>query len=597
MTDDRPAADRSDALLQELLAGQVLLADAGALLASSLDHRRTLQALASLAVPRLADWCSIEMKNDDGTTEQIAVAAHLDPVRVRWAKTVSAKYPTDLLAPGGVAEVLRTGKSLLLTEIPDAFLVTRAQDLEHLQLLRELKLRSCVIVPIAARGHIFGVLNLAYAESGRRYRQSDLTLAEQIGARAGVAVDNARLYARSQVLTNRARLLADVASTIAGAGLDLDAMSSAIVERIRATIGGVCTLALVEAKTQELRLLASGDGEATGREAARATHGDARRAMTGSLATQVIANGKAMLLNDCVRTGVARLDPVWGDQRARSPIDSIIAVPVSGARGTLAVLSLARRAPGPPFTHDDLVFVEDIARYVGLALDNALLYAEAQEAVLIRDEFLSIASHELRTPLTTMQLLVSGPELKDDKLRKLRRQLDKVNVLIGTLMDVSRLAAGKLQLERSSVDLSALVSDVISRFDDAAQRAQCTLDVQVQGATVGHWDPERIDQVVTNLVANGLKYGAGKPLRIDVSTTPEAVHLAVTDTGIGIAEADQERIFRKFERASSARSFAGLGLGLWISAQIVEAHGGRISVASTLGHGSRFLVELPRSTA
>jgi len=235
---------------------------------------------------------------------------------------------------------------------------------------------------------------------------------------------------------------------------------------------------------------------------------------------------------------------------------------------------------------------------------------EAREALKARDDFLSVASHELKTPLTTLKLLTQRIQmmLQPDKelperellLRMLSpydRQVLRLEKLVSQLLDVTRIAAGRLQLEPEVVDLVKLVSELPERFHDELVHAGCTLELSVSGPVVGRWDPFRLDQVLSNLVSNALKYGAGGPIQVSVGQDGSRGYLTVRDHGIGIAPAEQERIFAPFERVVSARHYGGLGLGLYITRQLVEAHGGRITVQSREGEGATFTVELPLGTA
>jgi PAS domain S-box-containing protein len=183
------------------------LAEAGTLLASSsLNYEETLGALTRLVVPRLADWCAIEIANEDGTTRQLGVA-HIDPDKVRLAHELRERYPPRLDQPHGVIHVIRTGQAMFLPDIPDEVLAASAQDAEHLRISRELGLRSAMAVPLTARGRTLGALTLVNAESHRRFTRDDFTLAEQLAARAALAVDNARLYREAVQAEERFRSL------------------------------------------------------------------------------------------------------------------------------------------------------------------------------------------------------------------------------------------------------------------------------------------------------------------------------------------------------------------------------------------------------
>jgi PAS domain S-box-containing protein len=173
------------------------LARASEVLASSLDYEVTLSELARIVVPELADWCAVHVVGDNGIVRQLAVA-HVDPSKVEYARQLNERYPPQPEAPTGALHVIRTGRSELYPEIPDAMLAASARDEEHLRLSRELGLRSAMVVPLTARGRSVGALTLVSAESRRRYGDGDLALAEELGRRAGIAVETARLLAEAR---------------------------------------------------------------------------------------------------------------------------------------------------------------------------------------------------------------------------------------------------------------------------------------------------------------------------------------------------------------------------------------------------------------
>ncbi len=226
---------------------------------------------------------------------------------------------------------------------------------------------------------------------------------------------------------------------------------------------------------------------------------------------------------------------------------------------------------------------------------------DLKQAIRARDEFLSIASHELRTPLTALKLRLESLSQSAPPEEHVRRKLDgavrqtqRLERLIDHLLDASRIREGHLVLDRSPVSLGELTGEVLERAREGSAATNQVFEFVTEGDLVGTWDGMRLEQVVENLVSNALKYGAGKPIEVAVCEGDDAVDLRVEDHGIGIHPADLSRIFEQFERGASGRGRSGLGLGLYITRQIVTAHGGRIEVASRLGEGSVFRVVLPR---
>jgi PAS domain S-box-containing protein len=255
--------------------------------------------------------------------------------------------------------------------------------------------------------------------------------------------------------------------------------------------------------------------------------------------------------------------------------------------------------------HDDeqlrgfSVVVRDITQQVKLL-------EELRVAVRSRDEFLSMASHELRTPVTTLQLQLQtlrralekmkegAPARVLDRMGTLERQTGRIAVLVSDLLDLSRMRLGRFELKVEEVDLAALAREALERLRGEAERARCELSLRVEAPVTGCWDRLRLEQLITNLVTNALKFGEEKPVVVSVGGDEDRAWITVEDRGIGIATQDQTRVFGRFERAAPPENYGGLGLGLYIAREIVEAHGGTISVRSAPGAGSTFTVELLR---
>jgi signal transduction histidine kinase len=286
---------------------------------------------------------------------------------------------------------------------------------------------------------------------------------------------------------------------------------------------------------------------------------------------------------------------------------SLIAAPLMVREQRIGTVTFVMSTSQRQFEELDVKLAMGFANRAALALENARLYREAQGAIAVRDEFLSIASHELKTPLTALKLqvqilqVISGnvrlPEPMAERLPRLLevsdRQINRIDKLVDELLDVTRLNSGKLELAREPVNLKELVEETCSRLQGELSRVGCEATITSQDGIVGHWDRMRIEQVVSNLLTNAIKYAPGKPIEIEVAGGPGNASLKIRDHGTGIAESDQQRIFKRFERATSSANTSGLGLGLYIVSKIVRAHDGEIGIDSRPGKGATFTVTLP----
>lgn len=271
----------------------------------------------------------------------------------------------------------------------------------------------------------------------------------------------------------------------------------------------------------------------------------------------------------------------------------------------------------------DLFLAQQFANRASLAIDNSKLFQDAKKAIIIRDDFLSIASHELKTPVTSLRSLVellflglrqwvysgtprsslemtsrfSSPQRLLAMSESANKQITRLVKLINNLLDVSKITAGKLAVELSEVNLHDLIHEVLEDISPEMERAKCPVRLSepasmAEHPIIGRWDRYRLEQVIVNLLSNTMKYGPGKPVHVAIETNEDKARITVQDFGIGIPSQYLPRLFDRFERCSRDGATEGLGLGLYISKQIIEAHGGSISVESEQGKGSKFTVEL-----
>jgi two-component system, OmpR family, sensor kinase len=239
--------------------------------------------------------------------------------------------------------------------------------------------------------------------------------------------------------------------------------------------------------------------------------------------------------------------------------------------------------------------------------DKERLIEELRAAVAARDEFIAVAAHELRNPMTPImgqvQLLLSRARREHvshsliSGLEMLETAVDHYVRRATTLLEITRLNAERIQLQPTSFDLCELVRDCVRKYEQMAARAGSQLHCLADQPVLGTWDRLATEQVLENLMSNAIRYGDGKPVTVDVDANEQRVVLRVVDNGIGIAPADRDKIFERFEQGSAAPRSGGFGIGLWLSKKLVHAQGGALQVESELGQGSTFIVSLPRHVA
>lgn len=612
------------------------LAQASTVLASSLDYETTLASVAKLAVPYLADWCAIDILGENQAIRRVAVV-HNEPSKIELGWELSRRYPIDLNASDGVAKVLRTGKPLIYNEMTDSDLIAIAHDEEHLRLLRDFKLKSSIIVPLVARDRTIGAITLITAESERQYNSTDLSLVEDLGLRAALAVDNARLYRETQAARQIAEQAAErnaVLQTLTAAFSE--ALTPTQVVEVVVNQG----LAALKASAGFIALLHESDD----RFANRQRHPTLEIVRAVGYAQEIIEQWNRFSITarlpvaDAVRIQQpivieSRLDweaqyPHLAIEYTSSEHNAWVAIPLTVEGRTLGAMGLSF-TQARTFNQDDRAFMFALAQQCAQALARARAYAAerqardeaeaarqvAEAANRTKDEFLAVLSHELRTPLNAMlgwtQLLISR-KFDETKMARALETIDRntksLATLIDDILDVSRIMTGKLHLTPRPCQLISVIEGAMEAVRPAAEAKTIQLQLNLDTSVGSVWgDANRLQQIVWNLLSNAIKFtpkGGQVTVkleqRLDGLTQSSYAQIQVTDTGKGIAPDFLPHVFERFrqENNSSTRSYGGLGLGLAIVRYLVELHGGTVQASSSgEGLGATFTVQLPIWTA
>lgn len=471
-------------------------------------------------------------------------------------------------------------------------------------------LQAMAAIPLVFGSRTLGGFAFSFPKA-MTFDASTKNLLVTFGLQCAQALERTRLYDEECRARARLEILAGMSRSLSEARLDLSAVLKTVCREVATRMPESCTINLLAQSGEILELAAVHHIDPEAEEGIRLTmSGRPVDARTGTLG-RVATTGEPVLVPVVAMEALlTATQPEYRPYLQRYPMGSLLVVALRVADRIIGTMTAARSPALPSFTVDDQTLLQDLADRSAFAIENARLFEAEQQARRLRDDFLMIAGHELKTPLSALQLQVQGlrlqaekgvfsekPELLAPRLDKVVRHANRLGTLVAQLLDVSKLGSGRLTLTLEDVDLGGVVEDVVERFSQEASHAGSTLTVEICERAVGRWDRGRLDQVVTNLLGNAIKYGQGKPILVRLERERDVAHLTVRDEGIGIDLEAQRRIFGRFERAVSDRHFGGLGLGLWISRHIVQSLGGRIHFESTPGHGSTFYVELPCEAA
>ncbi|WP_224247611.1 ATP-binding protein [Hyalangium gracile] len=579
-----------------------LLADASRLLVESTDELEgLLQQVALFATESFAELCVVDLLREDGSLSRVAVA-HRDALQAPLLRK-GLRVPPRRDAQSPVHRVLDSGKAALFTR------EQLSQAAEHLLPLEALTVHGVILAPLHGQDRKLGLMLLGVCSPRQRFDEDAPGMAEELARRVAGAMETRRLFHEAQQAVLRAEKEKRTAETFSRLGLafasELD--RDKLVQRVTDEATGLTGASFGaffhnftndKGESYLLYTLSGAPREAFERFPMPRKTRIFRPTFEGTATVR---------LDDVTQSPDYGANPPYqGMPEGHLPVRSYLAVPVKSRSGVvLGGLFFGHPEPGR-FRREHEQLVEGLAAQAAVALDNSLLYRQAQLAISLRDEFLQVAAHELRTPTTSLKLHVQsllraasgmGPSVTPEKLRsrleEVERVVGKLGVLINELLDISRITAGSLHVTWEEVDLASVVREVALRFEAQAAQAHSPLHIDAEGPIIGRWDRLRLEQVVTNLLSNAIKYGAGGRVFLGAGVDSTHARLTVRDEGIGIAPEALSRIFGRFERAVSERHYGGLGLGLYITRQIVEALGGTVRVESTQGQGATFTVELP----
>jgi len=531
----------------------------------------------------------------DDTTAQLIASRGLPDEMAR------ERAQLDVQAPVPLAVAMRSAKSVWFEsrdELVRAFPYTAT--------LLPGALEATAAIPLVFGGKALGGIAFSFPRR-MHFDEATRELVETFALQCAQAIERARLYEDERQARARLEILSDATQSLVHARLDLGAVLETVCREVATRLFESCTINLIGADGTSLELAAVHHVDHEAEQGIRATLAATPATVGEGTLGRVAATGEPLLVPVVpFEQLVAAARPEYRPYLERYPIGSLLVVALRVPERVIGTLTASRQRGRPPFTAADQQLLQDLADRAAFAIENARLFAAEQGARRLRDDFLSIAGHELRTPLAALQLQVQSihelahkgrftehPELLVERLGKTLRHVTRMQGLVAQLLDVSQLARGRLELEPERVDARALVGEIVERFAEQARRAECELVLAPGESIVGHWDRSRLDQVITNVLGNAIKYGAGKPIDVAVERGDGTCRIAVRDRGPGIPEAEQERIFGRFERATSDRNYGGLGLGLWISRQIAGALGGEITCESAPGVGSTFVIVLP----
>ncbi|MGK7926194.1 MAG: ATP-binding protein [Spirulina sp.] len=623
----RGEAQQIQKRLQDSERRSHFLASATTLLSTSLDYQTTLNNLAHLIVPYLADWCTINLADREGTPRLIAVA-HVNPQRESLVWQLQHHHRT-----AQTLKVFQTGKPVICETVSKNSLGELAIDSHQQDILEELQFCSYLCVPLRTRERILGSILCVLGESDRHYRQSDRELAEDLADRAALAIENAKLYQeareanarlaeRKQHLTTLQKLTNLLNQRLTNLKDLLKVMARSVTEAIAGA--QFCFIALYDCHECQTSLTVTA-GEGVDRLPLD------RAFSVGGWLHQVFATGEANLM----QTPSHPLFPFPA---------ALYAVPIQSARsGRLGVLGVGHWQNIEAFARGDGILLLAVGEQAAIAIDNAQLIQTLEEreerlerqnqtlarqnrklatqrqqihqqnlqlieAAKMKSQFLATMSHELRTPMNAIigfsQVLLrqrsgSLSSHQVQMIERIHNNGKNLLELINDILDLSKIEAKKLEIKPGFFNVSQLVCTTLESLrplaDEKNLELYCDCQCNLKDKKIFS-DRDRLRQILVNLLSNAIKFTETGSVTVGLEELPcDRLKIIVRDTGIGIAENRQQRIFEEFYQGdqTTTRKYSGTGLGLAITKSLVELMKGKIELESQLGKGTTFLIELP----
>ena len=515
------------------------LVEASHLLASSLDYEATMTRLAEASVPRLADWCTVDVLDASGEIKRLAVV-HVDPEKVQWGWEMQRRFPLDLDEPRGVSRVLRSGEGEFLPVIPPELLEQAAEQRPGVrEVIDQLGLRGWICVPLKAGGRVQGALSLVMADSGRMFTQADFELASALADRAGAAVENALLFREAERRADAARALTYVGDAV---------------------------------------VLVDGDGVVRYVNATAAAMSGVREDVALGQHVADVVPGWATIAG---RTRPA--DAESGEKASATTIPVV----VQGEERWVSVAAV-------DFGEGCVYALRDVtAEY---AFEQARSEFVATASHELRTPLAAVYG-AIRT------LRRTDTELDDETsslfLEMIETETDRLKTIVDQILLAGQVDGGEVKVDATSCDLGGLSREVVA---SAALLKPSSIELELSAPDdlpPARCDESKLRQVLLNLIDNAIKYSPdGGVVSLELSAANGNVQLAVRDTGLGIPSTDQTRIFQKFVRLDPglSRGVGGTGLGLYIARELTERMDGALTLESAPDQGSTFTVELPAVT-